>query len=86
MLARAYVHGKALPLLGVRNPGSVVLEVELDDGRTVQMAVEDNGRIFLRGWGNTPALLGNANAVEFRCQLAPEEQTHCPFTFDRVES
>ena len=85
MKAFAYVHGKPLPLQGVSNPGSIVLEVVLDDDRTVQLVVRDNGEIQVRGWGNTPILLGNGNQVEFMCRLAHEEQTYCPRSYTPIK-
>lgn len=72
MEARAYVHGKALPLSGVSNPGSVILEVELPDGRTVQMRVTDEGEVNLRAWGNIPEKVGNMDQFSFHGQLSPQ--------------
>jgi len=85
MKAFAYIHGKPLQLQGVSNPGSIVLEVRLDDDRTVQLVVRDDGEIQVRGWGNIPILVGNGNQVEFACRLTPEEQTHCPQCYGHIE-
>ena len=49
-----------------------IFEAELDDGRTVQLSVHNNGRVFLRGWGNIPKLVGNSNTLELTAVLAPE--------------
>lgn len=66
---RAYVCGKAVPIEGVTNMGSTILEVELHDGRTVQMVVRLDGTIHIRGWGNVPAKVLNCNSVEVTCIL-----------------
>jgi hypothetical protein len=84
MKARAYVMGRAVPLEGVRNPGSTILEVELDDGRTVQLCVDVEGHIHLRAWGNIPAKVGNSTQASFDCQLNLEEQTSCPTCYGRL--
>lgn len=77
MRVAAYKAGARVPINGVTNPGSVVLEVVLDDDRTVQIVVDKDGEIGLRGWGNVPARVGNGNKLEFRAVLQREEATHC---------
>jgi hypothetical protein len=64
---------------------TAVLEVELSDGRTIQLTFNEDGVVFLRGWGNIPAKLGNGNSMTFRAQLQFEEQTTCPVCYDRLE-
>jgi hypothetical protein len=49
-----------------------VLDVELQDGRTVQLIVNGDGSIDLRGWGNIPIKLGNDNRLNFRADLVFE--------------
>jgi hypothetical protein len=77
MRVAAYKSGKAIPINGVANPGSVILEVSLDDGRTVQLTVSSDGTVWLRGWGNTPAKVGNANSLNILAEIQKQEQTHC---------
>ena len=74
MKVRAYVMGRAIELEGVNNP---TLEVEFDDGRTVQLVVNDDGGILLRGWGNIPSKLGNSNSVQMYCDLQYQEPKTC---------
>lgn len=85
MKARTYVQGQPIPI-EVNQPagtaGTAVLEVELDDGRTVQLSVDEAGVILLRGWGNIPATVGNGNTVELTCQVNPQKQTHCPICYN----
>jgi hypothetical protein len=69
MRVAAYKSGKAIPINGVANPGSVILEVSLDDGRTVQLTVSSDGTVWLRGWGNTPAKVGNANSLNILAEI-----------------
>lgn len=83
MKARAYVHGHAVPLDNANNPGSTILEVELDDGRTVQLVVNDTGHIGVRAWGNIPAKVGNTAQVSFECLLHHETQTNCPVCYGK---
>jgi hypothetical protein len=71
--ARAYVRGKVVELPDLNNIGSVILEVELDDGRTVQLSVGIEGRIHLRAWGNIPAKVGNADSVHLTAIVPFEE-------------
>ena len=74
---RAYVGGakRVLPLHGVSNAYGTVLEVVLEDDRTVQFSVNGDGAIMLRGWGNVPMLLGNAAQVSVVLNLSPENPT-----------
>jgi len=80
MKARTYIRGRAIPI--VVNQPQAVLEVELDDGRTVQLSVDEAGTILLRGWGNIPASLGNNNTIVLACQINPQKQTHCPVCYN----
>ncbi len=83
---RAYVSGRRVVLPeALGNPGSAVLEVELEDGRTVQLAVSGDGEIFLRAWGNMPQKLGNMNRTGFSAHVEFEEQTHDPVTYERLD-
>lgn len=84
MKARAYVMGRAVPLEGIANGASTILEVELDDGRTVQLVVDCGGRIGLRAWGNIPAKVGNSTQAGFECHLNFDEQTTCPTCYGKV--
>jgi len=82
MKARTYVQGRPIPIEVNQPPGSVVLEAELDDGRTVQLSVNETGVVLLRGWGNIPATIGNSSTVELLCQIHPQKQTHCPVCYN----
>jgi len=75
MKTRIYTRGR--PISIELNQPTAVLEVELDDGRTVQLNVDKAGAIFLRGWGNIPAKVGNDSTVELICQINPQKPTHC---------
>lgn len=77
MKLAAYKAGARVPILDVTNPDSVVLEVVLDDDRTVQIAVSNKGLVSLRGWGNVPAKVGNWNKLEFTAELQKEDANHC---------
>jgi hypothetical protein len=55
---------------------SAIIEVELEDGRTVQLTVTTNGEVYFRGWGNIPARLGNIARFAFNCEIPVEEATH----------
>ena len=58
------------------SPMHAVVEVILDDNRTVQLVVSKDGKITLRAWGNTPMLLGNGESTSFTAIL-PYEQPTC---------
>lgn len=79
MDARSYIMGRpqSVPVNRHAAGANVVLEVELADGRTVQLCVNHTGDIHVRGWGNVPQSVGNMNQVEFSCKLVWEEQTTC---------
>jgi hypothetical protein len=77
MRVAAYVNGSHLPIRGVANRDSVILEVTLDDSRTVQLDVRGDGVVQLRGWGNNPAKVGNWNTLNLTTQINKQEQTHC---------
>jgi len=81
---RAYVMGKPVVLHNILNSGNVVLEVELDDGRTVQLVVSGDGEIHLRAWGNVPAKIGNMDRTGFSAVVPCEEQTTDPVTYERL--
>ena len=83
MKTRTYIHGRAVPL-ELNNPGSTILEVEMDDGRTVQLVVNDTGHIGLRAWANIPINVGNATQATFECLLQFEEQTFCGTCYNRL--
>lgn len=85
MKARAYVGGKPIELDRMTNPGSAILEVELNDGRTVQLCVNKDGGICLRGWGNIPATVGNSNSIVLTCELKYEEPTTCDRCYNQFE-
>lgn len=87
MNAYTYVNGIARSFpINIRANGSVaILEVRLSGGQTIQLTVGDDGDIHLRGWGNTPIKLGNANKVAFRCSLEQEAPTHCSICFNKFE-
>ena len=86
MKVSAYKMGTRVSILDIDNPGSAILEVTLDDGRTVQLVVESTGLVFLRGWGNVPAKLGNCNLMGFSAQLQKEKQTHCEKCYGKLDS
>lgn len=48
------IHVQGRPAIEVDQPGTVTVEVELDDGRTVQLSVDETGVILLRSWTNIP--------------------------------
>lgn len=81
LILRSWVMGK--PVVHDTRPDreGICAEVVFDDGRTVQIVVSSDGHISLRGWGNVPAKLGNANALSLYCSLPREEQTHDPVTY-----
>ncbi len=59
---------------------SACFEAELDDHRTVQMVVYDDGTVLVRGWGNAPQLVGNMTQVSFEARVSPQDPTtdeHC---------
>ena len=85
MKARAYVMGRAIDIPNISNPQSIILEVELDDGRTVQLSVSDTGHIWLRGWGNIPAKVGNGTVVTMDCELPHEDPTTCGICYSKLE-
>lgn len=84
MKTRAYVMGRPVPIEGINNPGSVILEVEMEDGRTVQLAVYRTGQIDLRAWGNIAAKVGNMAQVDMHCTVVPQEQTTCEICYHRL--
>lgn len=84
MIARTYVMGQP-KFIEVNDPHSAVIEIELDDGRTVQLVVNKDGTIYLRGWGNIPGKVGNSNKVEFVCELNKEPQTHCHICYNELK-
>lgn len=62
---------------------SAIVEVVLDDDRTVQLSVQNDGSVFLRGWGNVPAKVGNWNRLNLAAKIEKEAATtcevcHCP--------
>lgn len=75
MKLRSYVGGAAVDLSQHVQHHAAVVEVELDDHRTVQLVVDRAGSIHLRAWGNTPMLLGNWNKVGMDAELAYEPAT-----------
>jgi len=74
---RAYVSGETVPLLGLNNPGGTILEVELPDGRTVQLTVHNDGGVMVRGWGNIPGKVGNSNSLTLNAMVPPEAPSTC---------
>lgn len=50
-----------------------VIEVQLADGRTVQLVVESDGSVRVRGWGNKPALVGNMENTSFTATIPTQE-------------
>jgi len=86
MKVAAYKFGKRVPIEGIENPDSVVLEVVLDDDRIIQLNINETGQIFLRGWGNTPVKVGNCNKLELFAQLQKEEPTHCEKCHGKLDS
>ena len=85
MEVAAYKSGVRIPIDNVANRDSVVLEVKLDDGRTIQLTFDTEGMFYLRGWGNIPARLGNSNKVVFQAAVQYEEATHCEVCFCPLE-
>ena len=84
---RAYVGGRPISLPeALGNPGSAVLEVELEDGRTVQLVVSGEGDVHLRAWGNVPAKIGNMDRTSFSAHVQFEEQNTDPVTYERLGS
>lgn len=77
MKLRAYKAGSATDISDLTNRLDAVVEVELPDGRTVQLAVDDIGRINLRAWGNTPCKVGNDASISLHMILPFQEQTTC---------
>jgi hypothetical protein len=63
---------------------SGLVEIVLKDGRTLQVSLSMNGDVFIRGWGNIPATLGNWNKLELTTNLQFEKPTTDPLTFDRL--
>lgn len=83
---RAYVGGVATPIEGVANPGSVIFEVELEDGRTVQFRVDKDGYVNVRGWGNIAAKVGNRNILELHAFVPHEEPFTCEVCYARLDA
>lgn len=80
----AYVAGKTVPIEGAVNQGSAILEVRLDDGRTVQLCVNNDGGVNLRGWGNVPGKVGNSTRLDFSAYLPHEDPTTCETCLDKL--
>lgn len=82
MKAVSYIGGipKQIPI----NHCGAVLEVQLQDGRTVQLSVGDDGLVNLRAWGNVPAKVVNGDQAGASFKLAFEPQTSCPTCYDRL--
>jgi len=76
MKARIYNHGSPHDLSdkvsGFGEHQSACFEVELDDGRTLQLVVYGTGRYYMRGWGNIPKLVNNMDDLTASGILAPK--------------
>jgi hypothetical protein len=74
MKARIYGMGGPTDLTdkvrGFGGNSSATFEVELDDGRTLQLTVYETGRYYMRGWGNVPKLLNNMDDLNVAGVLA----------------
>ena len=88
MKAQAHVMGTSVDLSNIINDHEFIsLEIELDDGRTVKIRVNNDGGIDVQGWSSRqaqvetshPARIGPcaSPAVRFRCQLLYEDPTPC---------
>jgi hypothetical protein len=55
-------------------PGGCV-DIIMDDGRTYQMHVQENGDVFLRCWGNNPNLVGNGTTAQYHASVPFREPT-----------
>lgn len=75
MKLRNYKNGTPIDLSHALGTHAAVVEVELDDGRTVQMVVRHDGAVDLRAWGNSPMRLGNGNKTAIRFVVAHEPAT-----------
>lgn len=71
-------------LLDEFNRGAIV-EVEMNDGRTIQLCVDEDGEVNLRGWGNIPGKVGNWSRMNFTAQLLSEVPTHCDICYNHLE-
>jgi len=66
------------------NLRGAVLEVELDDGCTVQMSVGEDGKVAVRAWGNVPGKVANMDQASAYFLLMPEVQTTCPVCYGPI--
>ncbi len=73
----SWVLGEKKLLEHTGNLGGATVQINLEDDRTVQIDVREDGTVFLRGWGNTPDRLGNVNKMEFHGKLEKEEPNTC---------
>lgn len=76
MKARYYLYGQAFSFgqcVNVTAVGQFTLfETELDDGRTIQLAVHDDGVVRLTCWGNFPLKVGNMEQASFAALITPQ--------------
>lgn len=49
------------------------MQIEMEDGRTVQVFFNSDGRVHVRGWGNKPITLGNLDRTSFVALIPYEE-------------
>lgn len=54
----------------------IVLTISMHDDRTVQLVVDPDGDIELRGWGNDPLRMGNMESLYLDTYLPASEPTH----------
>lgn len=77
-------HVHDIPVNTHANGANAVIEVELNDGRTVQLYINEEGDFCIRGWGNVPAKIGNMNRITLACHIEHEPQTTCSICYGRL--
>lgn len=55
------------------------------DGRTLQVVFHEEGRIYIRGWGNIPGKVGNMNKFGAHGSIAFEEPDTCDICYNQLD-
>ena len=85
MILRTWTGGPANDLF-VNDDGMGCVEIELKDGRTAQLTMNQGGEVTLRTWGNIPIKIGNVSCGIANFVVQCKDATHCECCLERLDS
>lgn len=85
MILRTWTGGHANDLV-VHDNGMGCVEIELKDGRTAQLTMNQGGEVTLRTWGNIAGKVGNISCGSTNFVVQYKDATHCECCLQRLDS